>query len=291
MQIIIVGEKTLIINDIIPETRISEIKQYIEDKLGYPKYVQILTYMGNNLDDDKCILNYNIKNNNFVFLSFKIVGGNTTPGFPNVGNLVLLLLISSLMTLGIYYFFYLMMYEIRYKTIKPCPNQSGGQYDIKGYIFSLITLYYASTVTIILTNYLYTMFCNINLSNWLIVIILSSLLLIFVAFIIMYKLTMDKILEHTMALNIGIGILSASSLIILIASIIIPKISGDITMSWWTYIYPIGVLLTGGITYLLRNSSTIIKILLTSLSIILFIFIPYTMAYVYNNYHMCKGKN
>ncbi len=108
MQLIIIYDKTFVINNINDCTYILDIKSTIEKLYSIPIKSQSLQYSGKILLNEKIISDYNIKNNSFIFLITHLNGGNV-PGFPNIGHLIILLSISTLMLLLSYYFFYTML--------------------------------------------------------------------------------------------------------------------------------------------------------------------------------------
>lgn len=317
MQLLIIYDKTIVINDITDNLTILELKKIIYGKINIPIKHQILNYSGNLLINNNHISDYNIINNSILFLTTNLDGGNVK-GFPNVGNLIILLMISSIMILIIYYFFYLMMFEIIKKVGKNCTSEKNIMTDFiqninstelsninfksiqKGginniipyylqYIFTLSLIIYASIVVIILTIYFNTLFCNEKLSNWLIIISLSSLLIIFIVFMILYNLTKKNKLSTINSIKIAIFVFLFFIVSIFISMLTIPKLTNTPNFSWLTYIYPIGVAITGIIIFFInkRNISAIVRTLIILFSIVIFIFIPYILAFVYNNYNLC----
>ena len=76
MQLFIksLSSKTLTVN-VQQDDSVSNIKDIIHDKEGYPTNIQNLTYNGYNLRDNISIKDSNIHNNDILELSFSLLGG------------------------------------------------------------------------------------------------------------------------------------------------------------------------------------------------------------------------
>ncbi len=111
MQLIIIYDKTFVLNNVEDNIKIINLKKLIEEKYHIPSKLQTLQYSGKLLQDDKFINDFDIKNNSFIFLNTRLDGG-TISGFPDVGHLAVLLGFSTVFLLLSYYFFYNIMNSI-----------------------------------------------------------------------------------------------------------------------------------------------------------------------------------
>lgn len=317
MQLIIIYDKTYILHNIENNYTISHIKSIIENKLHIPNDIQYLHFSGNQLSDNLTISDYNITNNSFIFLNEKLNGGNVK-GFPNIGHLIILLGISTIALLLSYLFFdniretiYLipkqtpcdpslknieskLNLESTYNIFTNKKIYTGGTlpYNIINFLYTLSSMFYISIVIIILTIYIYTMHCNKNLTNWLVVSAIGSLIIIFIIFYILYKLVINKLLDVSKITYITTIAFTTLAIILIILSLIFPSINkNSIHLHWTTYLYPLGVIITVAIQYYTikyTNWSLYIKTLILIIISSLFIFLPYTLAYIYNVYKICK---
>ena len=107
MRLVIIYDRTFVLNDIDKTTTIENLKSIIKNYTYIPVKAQSLYYRGKELEEDKTVSEYNITNNSFVLLTTKINGG--VSGFPDVGHLIVLLGISTMGLLIFYYIFYNLM--------------------------------------------------------------------------------------------------------------------------------------------------------------------------------------
>ena len=69
----IIGNETMITCS--PTEKISRVKELIAEKLGINANSQLLTFEGNQLNDDKTLSNYDIQSNSTIFLTQRLHGG------------------------------------------------------------------------------------------------------------------------------------------------------------------------------------------------------------------------
>jgi len=181
------------------------------------------------------------------------------------------------------------------KTQKSKILKKGGNINLyyKDLLYTLSSMFYSSVVVIIMTIYAYTMFCNEKLSNWLVVACLASFVVVFLFFYTLYQLIKKNYLNMTptYATQIMTIIFSIISIILLALTWILPAATHTDYMHWTTYLYPLGVIITVALQYYIAKYTQwgmFIKVLTLFLIASFFVFLPYTMAYVYNIYHMCK---
>ncbi len=334
MQLIIIYNKPYILTDIEDNVTILELKNRLQEKYQITHKMQKLQYAGRILSDEMLIRDYGIRNNSIVFLNLSLNGGAVS-GFPNVGHLIVLLGVSTLMLLFCYFFFYNMMNSIdviinkkdckslteinqklysestlgpilQYKDqitgllgSKISPKRKklrkGGAlelFDTMGdFLYTLSSMFYSAVVVIILTIYAYTLFCHEGLSTWLVVICIISFILMFIVFYVLYILVDDMVITSTFATEITTYIFIILGILLLLMTFIIPAQMGEDYMHWTTYLYPIGVMVTVALQYYITkytNWSGYIKIMVFLGMVGLFIFFPYTLAYIYNVYKLCQ---
>jgi hypothetical protein len=320
MNIIILYDKNYIIDKLEKNNTIYELKKKIKKKINLNIERQSLYFSGFLLNNEKKLSDYNIHNNSIIFLSEILEGGNV-PGFPNIGHLILLIGISSLFLLILYLFFYNIISIINnIKKYELCQNlskieaqlnqeninnnffnilqnkflikKSGGGYsNWKDLFYNLSSMFYSSIIVILLTIYVYTMNCNNKLSDWLVILSLGSFFILFFIFYFSYKLVKNNIITSLYATKIITLSFIIISFSLLLSSFIIPILSKTNYMHWTTYIYPIGVIITVTLNYMINsrtNWSIYIKIISFLIISILFIIIPYTMAYIYNIHQYCS---
>lgn len=104
MQLNIIYNESFVLNNIQNSDQILKIKESIEKKYNIPICQQSLLWCGKNLKNNHSISHYNIKNNDLIFLSNELKGGNVV-GFPDVGHLILLLSFSIIILLLFNLFF------------------------------------------------------------------------------------------------------------------------------------------------------------------------------------------
>jgi len=322
------------------KNNINKIKELIYEKINIPIELQTLQWSGKILDDNKNIKDYNIKNNDLVFLTNELKGGRVK-GFPDIGHLVLLLGTSTIFLLLFYLFF-----DSIFKNIKFIPNENCGDIttincsgvDISsssgflkkmstakgkassglsmmkntkrkkggnilqntGFSFIEEKLYYISSIfysalfIIIISLYIYSFICSNNLSDWIIIGALASLLIFFICSIILYKLKnikIDNIIinfiksDIILILSIITGILSLS---LLGLTLIVPTIKKTKYLHWSTYLYPIGAVILYIISsYILKFNNIFLKVVIFLISMVILLFAPYIVAYIYNTSLLC----
>jgi hypothetical protein len=290
MQLIIIHNKPHSFN-VNENTSVLDLKNNISNKLNINHEDYSLQFAGKNLDNHKTINDYSIKNNSFIFLNQKLNGGNV-PGFPNIGHLIILLGLSTALLWFCYYFFSNIMESFKIlANPKQCPPlinplQKGG---VRNYNFwyQIAATLYSALFVIIVSIYAYTLYCNKNLSDWLLVAALGSFILVFLIFYIVYQMMKrGDILVNNIPF-IGTIVFGVMSIILLVLSFVIPAIKKTEFMHWSSYLYPVGVV----IAVLLLNyvSGSLTRQMLMMIGIaVLFIFLPYTMAYILNTSKLCK---
>lgn len=318
MQLIILYQPNIILNDVDEHNTVLDIKNKIKNKLNISPEDQSLIYSGKNLDDDKKLADYEINNQSLIFLNNHLKGGFAT-NFPNIGHLFILIGISTMMLLFAYIIFqnvHIFFQDL--PSIKECTplaeieanidkklatlnplgriekSMKGGMINDQNFLYKLASMFYSSVIVIILTIYFYNMFCNEDLSNWLVIACLASLLLLFIVFIIIYRFMRYKyfgikLVPKTIIYYLTI-LFTVLALILLALTFIIPAIKKSAYMHWTSYLYPIGVVLMTIVQYYLfkSNISGFLKVLAFVISSILLVFVPYSVAYVYNTVTMCK---
>ena len=119
MQLNIIYNETFVLNNIADDDKILKIKELIYKKTNIPIKEQSLQWCGKLLNDKKTINDYKIKNNDLLFLSSELKGGNV-PGFPDVGHLVLLLGFSTIFLILLYVFFNSIMNNLTFHAENTC---------------------------------------------------------------------------------------------------------------------------------------------------------------------------
>lgn len=288
MQLIVLHNKPFVIN-VENNSPISLLKQKISNIHQIPPEKQFLQFSGKNLENNLTINDYNIKNNSIIFLNHCIDGGYVQ-GFPNVGHLIILLSISTIFLFICHFFFSNMMSSFNVLlNPKSCnPIQSGGATDFN-FFYKMAYMFYSSLFVIITTIYGYTLFCNSNLSHWLLVITLASFLIMFLVFYFLFQLVKRKDIGIDRVSMIGTIAFTLMNVVLLSLTFIIPAIKKSAYLHWTTYLYPVGVLIS---TFLFHRYSNYILnfryILILLLVVSVFIFIPYILAYVYNTSKLCR---
>ena len=115
----IIYNETFVLNNIADDDKILKIKELIYKKTNIPIKEQSLQWCGKLLNDKKTINDYKIKNNDLLFLSSELKGGNV-PGFPDVGHLVLLLGFSTIFLILLYVFFNSIMNNLTFHAENTC---------------------------------------------------------------------------------------------------------------------------------------------------------------------------
>jgi len=157
-------------------------------------------------------------------------------------------------------------------------NMYSQYYDI---LYKLSSIYYSAVIIILLSTYVYTVFCNESISHHVIYGCILSLIFIILTF---YLIGRYKVYQYSYIIIISIFIIFSIFLLILSLFPI------ENRPHWTTYLYPFGVVLTIGINYYISHNyqlPVIIQIsILFALSAI-FIFLPYVLSYIYNVQEMC----
>lgn len=326
MQLNIIYNESFVLNNIQNSDQILKIKESIEKKYNIPICQQSLLWCGKNLKNNHSIDHYNIKNNDLIFLSNELKGGNVV-GFPDVGHLILLLSFSIIILLLFNLFFSnIYNYFASVATLPECkPSladinsqlnrnsaemsgnfsefhkiigeklekhkiQKGGQFlENNGKnIYNISTLFYSALSVIIITIYFYTIYCNEGLSNWIIIGALGTLLTFLIGAIISNKLLTNQIISHPVAMKI-ITITSITIAIVLfLITLIVPFIKKTDYLHWSTYIYPFTVVLAMIYLNWMKIENPFLNIINKIITLITLICLPYIVAYIYNVKKLCS---
>lgn len=290
MQLIILYNKPLVI-DISENCSTDHLKSEIYNHLNIVPENQFIQFAGKNLINDTYLNDYNIKNNSIIFLNQNVNGGYVA-GFPNIGHLIILLSVSTIFLIICYTFFSNMMnsFNVLLNPQKCNPLQTGGaQYDYN-FLYKMTSMFYSSIFVIIVTIYGYTLFCNSGLSDWLLVLTLASFIIIFLVLYFLYQLVKRGDVGIDRVSFLGTITFASMSIILLLLTFVIPAIKRSRYLHWTTYLYPIGILT---ITFLFHKYSNYMLnlrfVVISLLAIVAFVFVPYTLAYVYNVSEICKN--
>ena len=305
MQLIIIYDSSLILNNLYENDSIDHIKNLIGEKINMNNDQYFLQYGGKNLENDKTLHDYNLHNNSIIFLHPNLKGG-TIQGFPDIGHLIILLAVVTIVMSGIYFFFYNMKdsllskkdpMECDPKCIKAGllegkgpSTLSGGQWDNKSgfakHFYNFSTIFYVSIFTLIMTIYLYIYFCSgEKIPFYIIILAILSLLLLFIVFVIIYKLK-DKLTN----LAIPKYTLTIMGILFSIFSIVLFTLLVFSGISQWVLLFPLTTLLAFFIIYNIYDKpwSKFLILLMVVASIFLLVYLPYTIGYVYSVYKNCK---
>lgn len=315
MKILLNSSNNIMID--LPETaKIFELKKNIFNNSNIPIQSQILQFSGKILDDNSTLEDYSIDNNSTIFLTTKLLGG-AVKGFPNIGNMIMLFIISMASASVIYYIFFMMMKTILFHNliVKDCTNlkatmdsflssitkgfvfpiirpQVGGLTNNWQLFFTLAVCFYLSLMVAISATFLSTFFCKHQPSYWIFVAAITTLPILFIINILLYRIR-TKYLKMTMNTTffINIGAFILASLILLILMIFVPMATDTSKYSLWTYAFPIGISIAIILFFTLNGISKLnnfIQILIYLGIFLVFVVIPYILFYVYNNFNLCK---
>lgn len=228
--------------------------------------------------------------------------------FPNIGNLFIFLFFSFIFLYLSYKILSMMFDVILIQNIIPkdCSmlkatsdnliqsikdnytpfngKMVGGFSDLSKFYFHLAIIIYLSLIIINSVTYLSTYFCNHHVSYYIFIFILISMPLIFILNSLLFKYR-DKLKR--------IYIYYFLILIYLIFSIIIFVMMLFSDYSIYTYLFPIGCVLSLIIFYWLRNfifMNNFIRLLIHFIIISIFMILPFILSYIYNHYHLCIGE-
>lgn len=319
MQLFIIYNKSHLINNINQNSNVLDLKKIITQQFNIPIQEQSLQFCGKILNDNLTLSHYNISNNSSIFLNKNLEGG-TRNGFPDIGHMIILLGVSTIILLGIYSFYSKMVWTIRYfdsdytkcetPPIKYIFNEDscyslaapgltsqtpdtqkikkGGNNPFSSIsidiIFRIIILIYSSLITIILTIYLYTTFCHSQLSHKVVISSLASLLISFIFLVAFYWITRKGRLPKykNLIYEIVSGLFGIFSFILFSMMIYngVPK---------WMYLYPFGVTIAMMILYYFveLEINKFIKLFGVLFISSIFIFAPFILAFVYSSIELC----
>lgn len=296
--------------------KIIEIKKYISNNFNIPIESQILQFSGKILSDNLTIDNYLIEDNSTIFLTEKLSGGKVK-GFPNIGNMIMLFIISFATASGIYYISYLMMKTILFHNliIKDCTNlekimdafkysatkdfvfpimrtQIGGLVNNWQLFFTLSVFFYLSLLITISVTFVSTFYCEHQPSYWVFVVALTTFPILFIIGVLLFKLRVKyMMMSMNTAFLIYIAAFIITSLALLILMIFIPIATKTSKYSLWTYAFPVGVTIAITILFFSMNAisklNNFIQILVYLGIFFIFIVVPYILFYIYNNYNLC----
>lgn len=308
--------------------KVSKLKKYISHNLCIPIDSQILQFSGKILSDNLSLKDYSIKKYSTIYLNIRMLGGtNSVKGFPNIGNIIILFIISFTLSGITYYIFFLIMQTILFQNlaIRDCTNletiknsflfsiTQGFTYpqathaDIKGkilkqigglinnwqLIFTLSVFIYLSIFTAISVTYLSTFFCDHQPSYWIFIASLTTLPILFIINVLLYRFRIKhRMISMNTAFFINIGAFLIAAMILLILMIFVPITTQTPRFSLWTYVFPISVSIAIILFFMmdgLPKYNKFIRVLIYFAIFLAFICIPYILFYVYNNYNLCKN--
>ncbi len=320
MQLLIVSYPSFTIN-IENSVTVNELKEQINQNNNIPLDEQSLYYAGKLLNDQKLLQDYGIEQNSFIFLNKKLLGG-TRDGFPDIGHLIILFLISVVMLFSVFYFFFIMLETIVHKTQKvcatmlvdECPSISNfesitGKYKkkiplkggkavidylsifendkkISGYLYFGSAVFYSAIITLSFTIYLYIYWCSdFELSTQPLFWSGVSLLTLFIGFILLYDIEKYNFLKPFKELTkfiMGTSFLGWS--IFLMIVLLATKLEP------LSLFYPFGIVIAFPIAYWIYKSnwSKLIKIVGYGLLFALGILLPFIGGFIQNVYIHCR---
>lgn len=298
MNLIILYSPTFVVSRLHCKTSVQELRSIISNRTNIPSDNLVLKYKGKVLVDNKLLEEYGVKSNSVIEMHEKLRGGTIT-GFPDVGHLIILFAVASLMLMFIILFLYTMVKEIT-RPLKNCDTfellgldlNEGSKLMI---IFWIVLCFYAAMMVSIYTLYAYTYWCSDFAITSSPIITGSMIGLIFAVSIIIYYYV----------INTKIGFIERflpnyrmqmKSKALLIFTIILSVISVGFlihlaftSINKWILVYPIGILISGILFYYFiigRDYRMSMKIFI-GIMILLISFGTYTTAFVMNSADMC----
>jgi hypothetical protein len=296
MNLIILYSPSFVVSNLYCKAKVEDLRLIISQRTNIPTSKIILSYKGKILKDENYLESYKIKDNSIIDFNEKLNGGTIT-GFPDIGHLIILFTIASIILVFMIMFYYTFLMEI----IRPLKNCDTFQleniliYDSKWTpIYWIILCIYSSIIVSILTLYTYSYWCSsfaITISP----IILSVIISIIFAFgiIVYYYITKYEIsFIKRFFPNYISGMKQYAIMIFTIILIIISTLFTIhllfTSINKWILLYPLGILICGLLTYYIVlgkfNRSAKIAVLLL---ILLISFGTYTTAFVMNSADLC----
>ena len=160
--------------------------------------------------------------------------------------------------------------------------------------FYLPLIFYLSLIAIIISIYVSSMLCNHDVSFWIFALALTTLPIIFIIHIVLYHFreyidfTKPIFASSSLAEVIILSCYTVLSIIIIVAMITLPKITGSAEFSYYTYLFPFLTIIASILVYILSNVkiNSFLKLLLVGI-ITIGLFFGYAFIYVQNNYYLC----